>query len=207
NNTATNYGDAYLNGTDSVNLIDNCTFENNTATYETSTALTVVSGNGQITITATVTNKDTDELLSGEKVYFYVNGKEVGSATTDKNGEARFTYSVPKTANYSIYAKTQQTTITNDTGNYTFKESTSVTKTLNVNKPLTPAKIKVYSKKTTSKKTKKHKIYYITYSIKNYGEKTGSKTFTKSLKKILKKHKIYKIQTTKNTKYNYNKAS
>ncbi|WP_169805393.1 hypothetical protein, partial [Methanobrevibacter cuticularis] len=42
---------------------------------------------------------------------------------------------------------------------------------------------------------------------KNYGEKTGSKTFTKSLKKILKKHKIYKIQTTKNTKYNYNKAS
>ncbi|WP_169805330.1 hypothetical protein, partial [Methanobrevibacter cuticularis] len=36
---------------------------------------------------------------------------------------------------------------------------------------------------------------------------TGSKTLKKSLKKILKKYKLYKIQKTKNIKYSYNKKS
>jgi hypothetical protein len=203
NNTGDIVSNTGNNNTESENN-SNITVD---ATYETNTDLAVVSGSGQITIIATVANKNTGEKLSGKKVYFYVNGKQVGSATTDKYGEARFVYKVPKTANYSVYAKSQKTTITNNTGKYTFKESTSVTKSLNVNKPLTPAKIKIYSKKITSKKTKKYKIYYITYSIKNYGEKTGSKTYTKSLKNLLKKYELYKIQASKNIKYNYSKTS
>ncbi|WP_211263754.1 Ig-like domain-containing protein, partial [Methanobrevibacter cuticularis] len=213
----TNNGNADL-GTN--NNVDNVTNNGNAIIggviyYQSDLALSISISKNKVTITVIATNKLTGEKIVNATIKFYANGNLIGSAKTNENGTATFTYTAPNNGKYNILTKLEEYNTTNTTGNYTIEESNN-TKNITINEPTptptptpkpTPAKIKVYKKDTKSKTTKKYKIYYITYSIKNYGQTTGSKTLKKSLKKILKKYKLYKIQKTKNIKYSYNKKS
>mgnify|MGYP001626391163 CR=1 FL=1 len=56
------------------------------------------------TLTLTATLSWSGYALSGQTIDFYVNGTQVGSATTDSNGDASYQYTVNTTGTLQIYA-------------------------------------------------------------------------------------------------------
>jgi len=188
-----------------------------TVSYQTEITLnTTVSGN-KLTITAKTINKNNGQDIIGQIVYFFVNGKQVGSGTTNSTGVATFVYNVSNSGIHTNDAKINGFTIIVSGSNHIYSAASS-TKNINVdlnpskpglspsNPVLTPAKLKL-DKITTSKPTKKKgkKIYTKTYSYKNIGHITGSKTFNIS---IGKKFKLSgKITKSGNVIFKYNKKT
>jgi len=182
------------------------------------TKLNIVTkiSNRKITITVTAMDENKNP-ISGKTIDFSVNGIQVASRTTNNNGVATYVYTAPKARTYKIDAKikgftnittvitvnrtdpiTNITTICNFTTNHTYLAASSTRDTT-----LTTAKLKL-NKVTTSKAAKKKgkKIYTKTYSYKNSGHITGSKTFTiKISKKYNIQGKITKSATISSAKY------
>ncbi|MEA4956251.1 MAG: hypothetical protein VB038_00810, partial [Methanobrevibacter sp.] len=70
----------------------NLTFLNN---------MTVLVDSGSVILYALLTD-DMGNTVSGQRIYFYVDGTLVGSASSDKNGEARISFTVPNSLRPSI---------------------------------------------------------------------------------------------------------
>ena len=173
----------------------------------------VINYGGKYSITL---KDEKGSLLSGQKVIFTLNGKSIGSATTNDKGVATITLTAKmlKTAK----AGNRNLNINFDgTGNY---NPTSKTVKITIKKE----KTKIAAKKKTFKKSKKVKKYtiklknskgkavkkvkvYLKIKGKNYKAKTNSKgKATFKIKKLTKKGTYKSKITFKGNKY-YSKAT
>ena len=137
--------------------------------------------------TYVITLKDAKgNVLAGQKVTFILNGRNIGSATTNAKGVA----SIKLTAVALKTAKTgKKNLVVNFAGNANYKASSKTAK-ITINKE----KTKIVAKKKTFKRTKKVKKYVAT--LKNSKNKA-----VKKVKVTLKiKGKTYKAKTNKKGK-------
>ena len=134
-----------------------------------------------------ITLKDIQgKVLSGKKVSFTLNGKNIGSATTNANGVASIKLSakILKTANAG-----KKNLVIKFIGDFNYNDA-SKTVRITINKE----KTKIKAKKKIFKRNKKVKKYSIT--LKNSKGKT-----VKNVKVTLKiKKKIFKAKTNKKGK-------
>ena len=135
------------------------------------------------------------DVLSNKRLYFYVNGKFVGSVLTDKNGVANFSIK-RSNLNFTIQVVFNKHTDKNSTRtiNYngtSFKGSASK---LVVGKP------NIVFKLNSTKK--KGKLIYKKYKIWNKGDSFGSKNFNR---KTSSKYKLVKY-AYKKVIFKYNKS-
>ncbi|MEA4957722.1 hypothetical protein SDC9_23972 [bioreactor metagenome] len=135
------------------------------------------------------------DVFSNKKLYFYVNGKYIGSALTNKNGIATFTI---KRSNLNfnvqiVFKKYNNTTSARTTNINEASFNGSASKYV-------IGKSDIVLKLKNSKN--KGKMVYRKYYIKNNGNSLGSETFNR---KISSKYKLVKY-SYKNVVFNYNKS-
>ncbi|WP_157082515.1 beta strand repeat-containing protein [Methanobrevibacter cuticularis] len=194
-------------GTANVNI----TFQNsnyNNATIATSytvnpknlgTKITITSTRNGNKITYKITLKDSQgNVLANQNLSLTIAGKTV-TVRTNGQGIAQYTFTATKAGNYQANAAFNGL----NTGNIIYASSSGKSNTIKITK----TNIKVYKTIPSAKKIKSkgkiYKVYSKIYYIKNYGELTGSKTYTKYFKKGLI---LSKISKTKNIKTSYNKT-
>nr|WP_255596653.1 Ig-like domain repeat protein [Methanobrevibacter sp. TMH8] len=90
---------------------------------------TTVSGN-KVTIRVKATNSHNGNVIVGATINFYANGKLIGSAITNNNGIAEFTYNIPKTGTYNLFATLEEFNTTNTLETIFYSES-NTTATIN----------------------------------------------------------------------------
>lgn len=135
-------------------------------------------------------------ILPNQRLYFYVNGKLLGSAVTDKNGVATLNYK-RNNLNFTIQVVLKAKTVKNSTTTTIYKR-TSLKETPS---KLIVGKSNIVFKLISTKK--KGKLIYKKYYIYNKGNALGSKTITK---KISSKYKLVKSSYNKMT-FKYNKST
>ncbi|MGL4670279.1 MAG: hypothetical protein ACRCVG_06805 [Methanobacteriaceae archaeon] len=173
----------------------NITEINTTINYEPYINLGVYLKNkGLVVLKATL--KHYNLLLPNQKLYFYVDGKFVGSAVTDKKGVATFNYN-PSHLNFTVQVVLNKHTDKNSTTTASY-ERTSF-KGLAYKYVVGSSKI-VYNSSSALKK--RGSLYYKKIYVKNLGDSFGSKTF---LKKLYSKYNLVRY-TFINMVFKYNKA-
>ncbi|KZX17709.1 bacterial Ig-like domain protein [Methanobrevibacter cuticularis] len=163
------------------------------------TKITITSTRNGNKITYKITLKDNQgNILANQNLSLTIAGKIV-SLRTNSQGIAQYTFTATKAGNYQANAAFNGL----NTGNIIYASSSGKSNTIKITK----ANIKVYKTIPSAKKIKSkgkiYKVYSKIYYIKNYGELTGSKTYTKYFKKGLI---LSKISKTKNIKTSYNKT-
>ncbi|WP_225369635.1 Ig-like domain-containing protein [Methanobrevibacter arboriphilus] len=74
----------------------------NISKINTKISTSTIKGSYGQTITLTTKLTSDGKALANKKVNFYVNGKFIGSATTNKEGIAKLKYKIPKVAKYTV---------------------------------------------------------------------------------------------------------
>jgi hypothetical protein len=127
------------------------------------------------------------EVLPNKKLYFYVNGKHVGSAVTNKNGVATFTI---KRSNLNFNVQVSFNKLTEKTSSKTLNYNAASFKGKASKFVVGNPKI-IFKLKNTKKKGV---LIYKKYYIQNNGNSFGTKTF---MKKIPSKYKLVKYSSKK----------
>ncbi|MBZ9570944.1 Ig-like domain-containing protein [Methanobrevibacter sp. TMH8] len=83
---------------------------NNTNRHQTSLLMTTIILSNKVTITVTATDNKGNPIIN-RIINFYVNGELVGTATTNSNGIAQFTYTATQSGTYNILATIDNFTI------------------------------------------------------------------------------------------------
>jgi hypothetical protein len=173
----------------------NITEINTTITYNPNIYLKVyLKKNGLLTFKASLTDRY-GIILPNQRLYFYVNGKLLGSALTDKNGVATFNYK-KSNLNFKVQIVLKK---------HTSKNSTTTATYNNASFQGSPSKFVVGKSNIIYKDSspkKRGMFYYKKISIKNMGSSIGSKIFTK---KIPSKYSLVRY-TYKKVIFKYNKS-
>jgi hypothetical protein len=150
--------------------------------------------NKLITLKATL-NKF-GEVIPNKRLYFYINGKLVGSALTDKNGVATFNI---KRSNLNFTVQIVFNKITEENSTRTINYNSTSFKSSASKYVVGNSKVVLKLKKSQ----KKGKYVYKQYYVYNKGNSIGSKTITK---KISSKYTFVK-STYKKLTFKYKKSN
>ncbi|KZX14488.1 bacterial Ig-like domain protein [Methanobrevibacter cuticularis] len=158
------------------------------------TTITITSTKNGNKITYKITLKDSEgNILANQTVTLAIAGKTV-SLKTNGAGVVQYTFTAAKAGKYQATATYNGLRTTNIIYNKSTKKSSTV--------EVKASKIKIAKIQGNSVKKRSYKLYYKVYTIKNYGDLTGSRNFKKyfklQLKSTAKKGLVY---------LNYNKKA
>lgn len=167
---------------------------NNNETTKINSEISILSTKGSYGQTITLTTKliANKKALTNKKVNFYINGKLIGTSTTNKDGIAKLNYKISDVSQYTVKTSFNGDSQYNKIESNIYFTSTKAKTTMTLNKKL--YKGKIYTKIRALGKPLKNKVIKVYVKGKYVGKvKTNSKGI--ALFKYSKKYGKVKVQT------------